>query len=218
MVEAKPIVVITGVSGYIGAHVCKKFIDDGGFRVIGTVRDKDNAEKVAPLKKAFGEDLELRSANLLDAASMEKAVEGATYLVHTASPVAMSFATPEEVIEPALQGTIAAVEAAHKHGVKRVVITSSVAAVSTYLDPIPDPITEENWANEVYMKENEKDTKCSYAISKTRAERAAWAYQASMPENERFDLCTICPGFVLGKPVLEYGFASGRFMNMAMEG
>jgi nucleoside-diphosphate-sugar epimerase len=51
----KPIVVITGVSGYIGSQVCKYFLQDGKYTVRGTVRDKDNEVKLAPLKKAFGE-------------------------------------------------------------------------------------------------------------------------------------------------------------------
>ena len=91
MVEesSKPIVVITGVSGYIGSQVCHYFLKNGGFRVRGTVRDKDSEEKIAPLKVAFGEsfkNLELRNANLNDEESLDKAIEGATYLVHTASP------------------------------------------------------------------------------------------------------------------------------------
>jgi len=111
---------------------------------------------------------------------------------------------------------MAAVRAAHKHGVKRVVITSSVCAVSSFVDPIPNPITEDTWSNEKFLKEN--DTKYAYHLSKTLSERAAWDYWTSMPENERFELCTICPGLVLGKPLLGYGFASGRFMNMIMAG
>jgi len=70
MVEThKPIVLITGVSGYIGSQVCSLFLKDGGFRVRGTVRNKDDQQKVAPLRAAFGQDfknLELVNANLLD--------------------------------------------------------------------------------------------------------------------------------------------------------
>jgi uncharacterized protein YbjT (DUF2867 family) len=65
------------------------FLKDGGYRVRGTVRNKDDQAKIAPLKAAFGSDfknLELVNANLLDQASLDKAIEGATYLVHTASP------------------------------------------------------------------------------------------------------------------------------------
>ena len=72
--QQKPLVTITGVTGYIGAHVCLLFLKDGSFRVRGTVRSKANAARVEPLKKAFGElfdQLELVEADLLDDASMQ---------------------------------------------------------------------------------------------------------------------------------------------------
>ena len=56
MVEAdKPIVTITGITGYLGAETCKVFLEDGGYRVRGTVRDKSNEAKVAPIREAFGD-------------------------------------------------------------------------------------------------------------------------------------------------------------------
>jgi len=67
-------------------------LKDGGFRVVGTVRDAKSEVKVAPLREAFGElfeKLELREADLLDNESLERAIEGATYLVHVASPFYM---------------------------------------------------------------------------------------------------------------------------------
>lgn len=73
----KPIVTITGISGYIGAEVCKQLLEDGGYRVRGTVRDKNNEAKVAPLREAFGdlfEQIELVEADLLDEQSIIAAV------------------------------------------------------------------------------------------------------------------------------------------------
>ena len=58
MVEStttKPLVVITGVSGFLGSHVAHQFLMDGGFRVRGTVRDTKNPKKIDPIKKAFGD-------------------------------------------------------------------------------------------------------------------------------------------------------------------
>ena len=208
--------VITGVSGFVGAHIFKKFLDDGSFRVIGTVRDKDNVEKLAPLRKVVGEDIELRNADLMDADSLDKAIEGATYLVHTASPVSMTAESADLLIKPAVEGTMAALKAAHKHGVKRVVVTSSVVAINVGLDPFPNPVTEEHWSNEEVMRKDEKAN--AYFLSKTLAEKAAWAFQASLPENERFELCTVNPGIVLGKALLGYGFFSGDFINYVMNG
>lgn len=64
-------------------------MEDGGFKVRGTVRDKSNKQKIDPLREAFGENfehLELVEADLNDAASLDRAIEGANFVVHTASP------------------------------------------------------------------------------------------------------------------------------------
>ena len=73
----KPIVLITGISGYIGSQICKLFLEDGTFKVKGTVRDKNNENKISPLKKAFGEkfnELELVEADLLNDDSIKNAI------------------------------------------------------------------------------------------------------------------------------------------------
>ena len=91
MVESslKPLVVITGISGYIGLYVVRDFLQTGNFRVRGTIRGK-NKSKIKPIIEAVGEalfeQLEIRETNLLDANSLGKANKGATYVVHTASP------------------------------------------------------------------------------------------------------------------------------------
>jgi len=87
--------------------------------------------------------LELREADLLDAESMEKAITGAKFVVHIASPFFTDNKTVEELTKPAVDGTLSALKAAVKHGVQRVVVTSSVAAVSAGIDPVPNPITED---------------------------------------------------------------------------
>ena len=88
-VSGKPIVTLTGISGYLGSLTCLEFIKDGGYRVRGTVRDKDNQEKIAPLRTAFGahfDKLELVNADLTDEQSLINAIKGSTYVVHLASP------------------------------------------------------------------------------------------------------------------------------------
>jgi uncharacterized protein YbjT (DUF2867 family) len=56
MESSKAKVVITGITGFLGSHVCDMFLKDGGFHVRGTVRDKTNEKKIEPIKKAFGEN------------------------------------------------------------------------------------------------------------------------------------------------------------------
>ena len=126
-------VLITGVSGFLGSQCCLYFLKNGTFRVRGTVRDPNNALKVQPLKDAFGElynQLELVKADLTDAQSLTNACVGCTYVVHTASPVPTNAKNNNEkdVIRPAVDGTKAIMNAALANKVKRLVYTSSIAA------------------------------------------------------------------------------------------
>ena len=144
MVESsKPIVLITGVSGYLGSHVGLVFLKDGNFTVRGTVRDTKNEKKILPLKKAFGElfdKLTLVEADLENKESIFNAVKGANFVVHTASPFPLKAPKTEaELINPAVNGTLAVMEASHANKVKRVVITSSIAAIMAMRTP------PENW-------------------------------------------------------------------------
>lgn len=79
MSTSKPKVLITGVSGYIGSYVCKTFLEHGGFNVRGTVRDKSNESKIAPLRIGYGDELfarlELVNADLMNEESILAAAE-----------------------------------------------------------------------------------------------------------------------------------------------
>jgi nucleoside-diphosphate-sugar epimerase len=126
-------VVITGVTGFVGSHICDYFLKDGSFDVRGTVRDLKNENKLAPLKISFGENfnkLELVEADLLKPETLDEAIKGCDYVVHTASPFPADPPKDENIIiKPAVEGTIAVMRASHKYKVKRIVITSSVAAI-----------------------------------------------------------------------------------------
>ena len=83
----KPLVTITGINGNVGSHVCLNYLKDGGYRVRGTVRGINDMEKLGPIKDSFGElwdELELVEMELSDDAQVDKAIEGATYVVHIA--------------------------------------------------------------------------------------------------------------------------------------
>ena len=115
MVEAgdKPIVTITGITGYLGAETCLQYLQDGGFRVRGTVRDRTSEAKVAPIREAFGDlfnQLELVEADLMNEQSLIDAIQGSTYVVHTASPFFMS-QDESVLIPPAVNGTKAVMKA-----------------------------------------------------------------------------------------------------------
>ena len=114
--ESKPILLITGISGYLGAHVCKQALDSGKYKVRGTVRDKTATKKLEPLIKAFGEmynDIELVNLHLDNKEEIEEAVNGSTYIIHVASPFLLESPKDEEkeCIQPAIDGNLYLLEA-----------------------------------------------------------------------------------------------------------
>ena len=164
-------VLVTGVTGFIGAEVAKRLLEEG-YRVRGTTRDPDEHAKRATFP-AFPEPtdrLELVGADLLDPSSIEKALTGCEYVMHVASPYVLNVQdVNRDLIEPAVNGTTSVLEAASKSpGVKRVILTSSLVAMMGNEDE--KPITEEDWNT------NASPTNNPYAYSKVRAERAAWQF------------------------------------------
>lgn len=136
MVEsAKPLVLITGISGYIGGQILAMFVTGEGagkYRMRGTVRSLNNHEKLKPLKdslKSAFDEVELVEADLTDELSIDRAVSGCQYVVHTASPVSTDSTNFEAIIRPAVNGTEFVMKACQKYGVKRVVMTSSRSAI-----------------------------------------------------------------------------------------
>ena len=132
--DTRPIVTITGISGFLGSHVGLTLLKDGTFRVRGTVRSLKNADKIEPLRKAYGDELfsklELIEADLLDEESLKKAIQGSTHVLHTASPFVIESPKDENVlIKPALEGTLSVMRACQEAKVRRVSVTSSVAAI-----------------------------------------------------------------------------------------
>ena len=212
--EDKPLVVITGITGYVGSQVCHSFLKNGEFRVRGTVRDTTNTKKMQPLIKAYGQEMfdtiELVEADLRDEESMIKAMAGAKFIVHTASPFPMEAPKNEDdLIKPAVQGTLACMKGGHANKVERIVITSSVVAIFA-TDKSKTHFTVEDWTDPTIARPYEK--------SKTLAEKAAWDFLAALPEEERFECVTINPGLVIGPNLNECNFTSGDIIRDFMTG
>ena len=207
---------LTGVTGYIGSLVCQMFLKDGSYRVRGTVRDKNNQAKLAPLKEAFGplyNQLELVEADLLNEQSLINAIKGSTYVVHMASP--FGFTGGEEgLVKPAVEGTMAVMKACQGAGVKRCVVTSSCASIAYCAEANrPELFNESHWTD-VDRPEGINP----YFKSKTLAEKAAWDFQKTLPAAEKFEIVTICPGFVMGPPLKKESSISIDFTKNLMEG
>ncbi|XP_028758805.1 tetraketide alpha-pyrone reductase 1-like [Neltuma alba] len=189
------LVCVTGASGYIASWIVKLLLLRG-YTVNGTVRDLDDSRKVDHLLKLDGakERLHLFKANLLEEGSFDTAVEGCEGVFHTASPVVSNVKDPQiELIDPAVKGTLNILKSCAKSpSVKRVVLTSSMAAVVCNGKPRdPEVVVDEAWfSNPSFCRESEQ----WYALSKTLAEDAAWKF---VKENN-IDMVAINPSFVIG--------------------
>ncbi|KXN89087.1 NADPH-dependent methylglyoxal reductase GRE2 [Leucoagaricus sp. SymC.cos] len=203
-------ILVTGANGFIAMWVVDTLLK-GGYSVRGTVRSRARAE-----------DLEKRFANFIDNGQLEfvvvadigedgafdAAVDGVDGIIHMASPVLLDADDPQELIAPAIAGTLGILKSAlaNQGTLKRIVFTSSTAAI---MIPVTEPTTfsESDW-NSVSVREVEELGKEAhpmhkYRASKTLAERAIWDFFKEHKHSVNWDVTTINPPFVFG-PILNY--------------
>ncbi|MEM9669569.1 MAG: aldehyde reductase [Pseudomonadota bacterium] len=197
-------VLVTGATGFIASHTVLALLKKG-YNVRGTARSAASAPKLTETLSAYaGEpvNIEIFEADLMKDDGWAEAVEGCTYVHHIASPIPSNLPKDaNELIIPARDGALRALKASKAAGVKRVVLTSSVAAIAYgWGDARPNPLTEEHWTN----PDNHKDNTV-YTRSKVIAERAAWDYVNG--EGKGLELATINPVAVLG-PVMSGDFST----------
>lgn len=212
------LVLVTGGSGFLGAH-CILALLKGGYRIRTTVRSaKREADVMAMLKAGGvepGDGLSFAIADLMNDAGWPQAVAGCDYVLHVASPFPPGVPKHEDdLIVPAREGALRLLRAARDANVKRVVLTSSFAAIGYGKMP-PDgrPFTEESWTDPTARVS-------AYVKSKTLAERAAWDFIAA--EGGRLELAVVNPVGIFG-PVLGSDHSTStefvqRMMNGAMPG
>jgi nucleoside-diphosphate-sugar epimerase len=195
-------VLVTGGSGFIGGW-CVIGLLQRGYDVRATVRDLKREPAVrAALGKVVdaGDRLTFFAADLMSDAGWDAAVQGCDYVLHVASPLGVAEPMdPNELIIPARDGARRAVSAAIKAGVKRVVLTSSVAATSPPTSAGDSQSDETQWTDLTLPKVS------AYYQSKTIAERAAWDLIAAEGGGVT-SLATVNPALVLG-PVLSGDFS-----------
>ncbi len=211
----KPRVLVTGASGFVAGHCVQLLLDDG-YRVRGTVRSLGNEAKVGHLRQledADGNSIEPVEADLNSDAGWDVAVRDCEYVLHVASPFPSETPDDEsELITPAVEGTRRVLAAAANAGVKRVVLTSSMAAIAYgHGDAQGRTFTEADWSD---------PDRCEpYQKSKTLAERAAWSFIESLPQNQKdqkdqkLELAVINPGFVLGPMMSAVGGTSAELIS-----
>jgi dihydroflavonol-4-reductase len=207
------LILLTGISGFIAKHCAVEMLA-AGYRVRGTVRDMAKADKVrATLVQCCDvSKLEFVVADLMSDAGWDEALSGVHGVLHVASPFVIETPKDEnELIRPAVEGTMRVLKAAIAAGAKRFVQTSSVAAIMAgHGHERTKPFMEDDWTN------LEGGHVSAYEKSKTLAERAARDYVAQTKADIHY--ASVNPGFVLG-PLLDsdYG-ASASVIQMFLRG
>jgi nucleoside-diphosphate-sugar epimerase len=211
-------VLVTGGSGFIGAHCILQLLA-AGHHVRTTVRSLKREADVRAMLRAGGAEpgdrVSFFAADLENDAGWAQAIAGCEYVLHVASPFPQTVPRYEnELIVPAREGTLRVLRAARDAGVRRVVLTSSFAAIGYGQEPQDRPFDETNWTDP-----NGPDVQ-PYAKSKTLAERAAWDFIAR--EGRGLELAVVNPVGVFG-PVLGPDYSTSillvqRLMVGAMPG
>lgn len=211
---SKP-VLVTGATGYVAGRLVEALLKEG-FTVHATVRNPENQKKVLYLnqiaEKAPGH-LNFFKADLLNMDDFNKAMQDCRVVFHTASPFTLRIKDPQkDLVDPALNGTRNVLQqASNIPSVKRVVVTSSCAAI--YSDNIDlhlkgkDILTEDDW------NEGSSLNHQPYSYSKTVAEREAWRIAE---QQDHFQLVTINPSLVIGSGINPYATSEtfNLFKNM----
>ncbi len=208
-------ILVTGGSGFIGSHCILQLLT-AGHQVRTTVRSLKREDEVRGMLKRGGLEPDNRlsfiAADLEADAGWAEAVAGCDYVLHVASPFPANIpGRDEELIVPAREGALRVLRASRDAGVKRVVLTSSFAAIGYGQAARPAPFDEADWSDLTG-----KTT--AYVKSKTLAERAAWDFMAG--EGGGLELSVVNPVLVLG-PILGPDFSTSillaqRLMNGAV--
>jgi nucleoside-diphosphate-sugar epimerase len=198
---------VTGGSGFIGSHCILQLLATG-HRVRTTVRSPRREGDVRAMLKQGGADpgdrLSFAVADLEKDAGWAEAVAGCEYVLHVASPFPANIPQHEdEVIVPAREGALRVLRASRDAGVKRVVLTSSFAAIGYGHELQETPFDETSWTN------LDGDDVRPYVKSKTLAERAAWEFIAR--EGGGLELSVVNPVGVFG-PVLGPDYSTSILM------
>ena len=205
-------VLVTGGSGYLGTRLIAALLHDGR-EVPATVRSLDGEAGVREAVRRGGVDdtgLELVEADLTSDDGWPGALEGVEEVHHVASPIPSAQPTdPDELIIPAREGTVRVLKAARDAGARRVVLTSSFAAVGYSPKAVRD-FTEADWTD--------PDTPGlpPYPRSKAIAERAAWNFIGT--EGGDTQLVVVNPTFIAGPSLVSSQRSSLTAFKAIIEG
>lgn len=197
-------VLVTGISGFIGLHCAVELLKNG-YAVKGSIRSLSKAESVTNTIKQYvdpNDNLSFCELDLLNDNGWDEAMEDCDFVMHVASPFFSKVPKDEnELINPAVEGTLRALKSADKADIKRVVLTSSMVAMLGDLKG-DNNINQNSWTQ---VNENNAT---AYLKSKTIAEKSAWEFV----KDKAIELVTIHPGPVYG-PTLSNNL-SGESMTL----
>ena len=193
------LVCVTGANGYIASHLIGLLLD-AGYRVRGTVRDPSNMAKTAHLtaiadERNAADRFELVAGDLLKSGSFDDAIAGCDGVFHTAAAVFFAADDPQKaIVDPSVEGTRNVFGAIAKaSSVKRVVHTSSIAAVYSFNKSSSHTYTEADW-NDTSTVDID-----AYGLAKVSAEREALKLAAGAS----YSLVHLNPGMVWGPPLIK---------------
>lgn len=202
-------VLVTGATGFIGLHCIKQLLDRG-YSVNGTLRSQDRqAEVVDSLERnnTPTRHLSLFEVDLNRDSGWDSAIRDCNYVLHVASPFVLTDEDEDFFVKPAVEGVQRALKFSKKHNVKKVILTSSFAAIHETLNNRQESFDEEDWSNP------NKPGISFYAKSKTMAELAAWEFMEM--ENPDFSLTVINPVLVMGPSLSkDVGTSNSLVKNM----
>ena len=201
-------VLVTGATGFIDLHCIQQLLEQG-YAVNGTLRSMQRESEVRESLEKHNtstENLSLFPVDLMSDEGWDQAMESCDYLLHVASPFVLSNETEEFFVKPAVEGALRALKFADKHNIKKVVLTSSFAAVGDTFDGTTS-------FNETHWSDTSNDKMTFYSKSKTLAEKAAWDYVQE--NNVSFPLTVINPVGVLGPSLSDdVGISNSMILRM----
>lgn len=209
-------VLVTGANGYIAQWIVKYLIE-GGYDVIGTVRSTDKGDRLA---RFFGPKFEYAIVpNIVDPHAFDQVFKDhpeVTVVLHTASPFSFDIEDPErDILQPAIQGTKLILESITKYApqVTRVVITSSTAGCRPEVE-LPDMVANEDTWTFIDYDVAKDNLILAYLALKPLAEKAAWDFVKEKKPN--FTLTTVLPGYTFG-PQCDSNDAKKTKLNQLMQ-
>ena len=204
-------VLVTGATGFIGLHCIHQLLNQG-YAVNGSVRSPDRKNEIIEALQKHNtstENLNLYTLNLTEDDGWDEGMIGCDYLLHVASPIALENHDEDFFVKPAVAGVNRALKFAKKHNIKKVVLTSSVAAIF-------DTMEKKSYYDESDWSDPENPIIDHYSKSKTLAEKAAWDFIEA--EGKPFEFTVINPALVIGPSLSNDLGESNKAIQMVATG